>query len=143
MRTRGAKLEHTCRHGFHCFVSLAVWCRRRRGKALRNASLVVKQASHGMQGRVLNFQEHPFECQSNYAASAAMRCNFDAQDLRRVLPEEHWLAEGEDLPRLGGRPHRGYMNVYEWNAENYTPRRGEGKAVVWVTGAATMGSGIN
>ena len=34
-----------------------------------------------MQGRVLSFQEHPFECLSNYAALNCVRCNFDVQDL--------------------------------------------------------------
>ena len=65
------------------------------------------------------FQEHPFECQSNYASIGAIRCNFDAQDMRRILPTEHWMAEGEDLPHIGSRDHWGYMNVYEWDGEAY------------------------
>ena len=121
----GAKMEHICRHGFYYIVSLADWRRRRRGKSLRNALFVVRQTIHGMQGRVLSFQEHPFECQSNYAAIAALRCNFDVQDLRRVLPEEHWLGEGEELPHLGDRPQWGYMHVFEWDGEEYVPRRGD------------------
>ena len=106
----GKKCEHICRHGFYYIVSLADFRRRRRGKPLRNALFVVKQTQYGMQGRVLSFQEHPFECQSNYGGVAALRCNFDVQDLRRVLPEEHWLPNSDALPHLGNRPDWGYMN---------------------------------
>ena len=49
---------------------------------------IISQEKFGMQGRLLLFQEHPFECQSNYDALASLRCNFDMQDLRRVLPED-------------------------------------------------------
>ena len=87
----GAKMEHICRHGFYYIIALADWRRRRRGKALRNALFVIKQTSHGMQGRVLVFQEHPFECQSNYAGTASLRSNLDVQDLRRVFKESEWL----------------------------------------------------
>ena len=83
----GAKMEHICRHGFYYIVSLADWRRRRRGKPLRNALFVIKQCKYGMQGRLMMFQEHPFECPSNYAASVSLRYNFDVQDLRHVLPE--------------------------------------------------------
>ena len=123
----GAKVERICRHGFYYIISLADWRRRRRGKALRNAFFVVKQKTFGMQGRLLLFQEHPFECPSNYAGSAAMRCNLDVQDLRRVLPEDCWLRDDEELPHLGGRPDFGYMNTYEWDGETYVPRRGPAK----------------
>ena len=74
-----------------------------------------------MQGRVQLFQEHPFECQSNYGALGALRCNLDVQDLRRVLPETEWL--DRELPHLGDRPEYGYMNSYEWDGENWTERR--------------------
>jgi len=120
----GTKATQICRHGFYYIVSLADWRRRRRGKALRNSLCVIKQTKFGMHGRVLLFQEHPFECQSNYGALAAMRCNFDMQDLRRVLPAEHWLV-GE-LPHLGDRPHYGYMNDYEWDGDDWLPRRAQG-----------------
>ena len=49
-----------------------------------------------MQGRLWSFQEHRFECPSNYAAGTAMRCNLDAQDLRRFLPAEHLLDYDEE-----------------------------------------------
>ena len=71
---------------------------------MRNALFVVKQNKFGMQGRVLLFQEHPFECQSNYAGVAALRCNFDLQDLRRVSRNEDFVAVGEDMPHIGDRP---------------------------------------
>ena len=122
----GAKCEHICRHGFYYIVALADFRRRRRGKPLRNALFVVKETKYGMQGRVLSFQEHPFECQSNYGGLATLRCNFDVQDLRRVLPEEHWLANGDGLPHLGKRPDWGYMNLYEWDGEAYINRRAQG-----------------
>ena len=124
----GAKVEHICRHGFYYIVSLGTdWRRRRRGKSLRNALFIIKQTKFGMQGRVLHFQEHPFECQSNYAGSASLRSNLDVQDLRRVLPEEHWLDNDDKLPNLGERPEWGYMNFYEWDGEEYVPRcAGEG-----------------
>jgi len=129
-------MEHICRHGFYYIIALADWRRRRRGKALRNALFVIKQTSHGMQGRVLVFQEHPFECQSNYAAIATLRSNFDAQDLRRVLPEEHWLEDGEEMPHIGDRPEWGYMNVFEWDGEEYVPRRGDASEDMPRAGAA-------
>ena len=91
---------------------------------MRDAMLIVKEAYHGMQGRALHFQEHPFECQGNYAACAALRCNFDVQDLRHVLPEERWLDRTENLPHLGDRPDWGYMNSYEWDGEAYVERQG-------------------
>jgi hypothetical protein len=119
----GSKTTQICRHGFYYVVSLADWRRRRRGKALRNSIAIVKQCKFGMQGRLLPLQEHPFECQSNYAALAALRCNFDMQDLRRVLPVQHWLA-GE-LPHLGDRPTWGYMNHYEWDGDEWVARRDE------------------
>ena len=107
-----------CRHDGVCF--------RRQGKALRNSIFVVKQTKHGMQGRLLLFQEHPFECQTNYAGSAALRCNLDVQDLRRVLPEHLWKPDGVALPRLRIDEDRekemGYMGVYEWDGEKFVER---------------------
>ena len=87
---------------------------------------VVKRTDHGMQGRILVFQEDPFECQTNYAGLAGIRCNFDVQDLRRVLPEHAWAAPGEPLPHLGDRPDWGYMNHYEWDGTSYVERHREG-----------------
>ena len=92
---------------------------RRRGKPLRNAFFVVKQTKYGMEGRVMLFQEHPFECQSNYAGIAGLRCNFDIQDLRRVLSPQHWLQDDDELPHLGARDDWGYMNIYEWDGEGF------------------------
>ena len=53
----GNKVQHICRHGFYYIVSLADYRVRRRGKALRNALLVIKQTKFGMEGRVMSFQE--------------------------------------------------------------------------------------
>ena len=111
----GAKMTQICRHGYYYVVSIEDWQRRYKGKPLRNAVFVVRQTKHGMKGRLLLFQEHPFECQSNYAALPALRCNFDTQDLRRVLPEEEWL--DTDMPHLGNKPEFGYMNTHEWDGE--------------------------
>ena len=61
---------------------------RRRGKALRAATVIVEDEKCGMQGRLLLIQEHPFECHTNYTATGVLRCNFDVQDLRRVLPKK-------------------------------------------------------
>ena len=58
----GGKAVQMCRHGFYYIVQLEDWRRRRRGKALRNSLFVIKQTDYGMQGRVMQFQEHPFEC---------------------------------------------------------------------------------
>ena len=103
----GQKVEQICRHGFYYIVNLGEWARRkegisfrRRGKRLRDGIFVVKSTAHGMQGRLLMIQEHPFEVQTNYAASASLRCNFDVQDLRRVLPEHLWNPESIPLPAL-------------------------------------------
>ena len=83
----GSKVTQICRHGYFYIISIVDeaigldWKERRRGKALRNILFVIKEEEHGMQGRVLLFQEHPFECQSNYGALAFLRSNFDVQDL--------------------------------------------------------------
>ena len=126
----GAKVQKICRHGFYYIVTLETrmygdekdWQRRRQGKPLRNAIFVVKESEHGLQGRLLHFQEHPFECQTNYAGLGALRCNLDVQDLRRVLDEPYWRNHGEAMPHIGDRPEWGYMNVYEWNGHRYEGR---------------------
>ena len=82
----------------------------------------IRSTEYGMQGRLLGFQEHPFECSSNYASAAVMRCNLDVKDLRRVLPEEHWLTDGEELPGRGKRAHWGYMQHHEWDGKKYVAR---------------------
>ena len=111
----GAKMTQICRHGFYYVVVVEdCWRRRRRGKPLRNALCIVKESAFGMKGRVQLFQEHPFECRSNYAGLAAMRCNLDVQGLRRIVPEDCWLGD-EELPHLGERSDFGYMSSYEWN----------------------------
>ena len=121
----GSTKKHICRHGFYYVIGLEDWMRRRRGKALRNALFVVQADEYGMKGRILQLQEHPFECQSNYAAIAGMRCNFDAQDLRRVLADRTlWLGPEEELPHVGSQPHWGYMNTLEWNGTQFETRPG-------------------
>ena len=118
----GSKMTQICRHGFYYVVVVASGNGlRRRGKALRNALFIMRENKFSMQGRLLLFQEHPFECQSNYGALDALRCNFDMQDLRRVLPEDDWL--DEELPHLGNRPDFGYMNAFEWSGTEWEPRR--------------------
>ena len=81
-------LKFICRHGFYHITMLQAgnrteghWKQRRRGKPLRN-TLFVKETDHGMQGRLLHIQEHPFECLSNYGGIAAIRCNPDVQKFR-------------------------------------------------------------
>ena len=120
-----------CRHGFYHIVSLADFKRRRRGKPLRNVFFIIKQTKFGMQGRALTFQEHPFECQSNYAGIAGMRCNLDVQDLRRVIQEELWLDDADKLPSIGARPEQGYMKEYEWDGEQYVMRCESTEASKW------------
>ena len=53
----GNNVQHICRHGFYYLVSLADYRIWRRGKALRNALLVIKQTKFGMEGRVMSFQD--------------------------------------------------------------------------------------
>ena len=124
----GSKVTQICRHGYFYIISIADekigldWKERRRGKALRNILFVIKEEEHGMQGRVLLFQEHPFECQSNYGALAFLRSNFDVQDLRRVYPTKEWLSDAEDLPHLGDRPGYGYMDCFECASAKYPAR---------------------
>ena len=127
----GRKVERICRHGFYYIIELVAddaktsqqgYRCRRRGKPLRNVMFVVKKNTHGLQGRLLGFQEHPFECQSNYGGVAALRCNLDVQDLRRVLPAHYWMDTEDHLPHIGNRPSWGYMNRYEWNGEEYEER---------------------
>ena len=118
----GSKMTLICRHGFYNVVQIEQGPGlRRKGKPLRNALVIVRQDKFGMKGRLLLVQEHPFECQSNYAALNTLRCNFDMQDLRRVLPGDKWL--DEELPHLGNRPDFGYMNTYEWDGVAWAPRR--------------------
>jgi hypothetical protein len=109
----GRKVERICRHGFYYIMELVAddaktsqqgYRCRRRGKPLRNVLFVVKENTHGLQGRLLGFQEHPFECQSNYGGVAALRCNLDVQDLRRVLPAHYWMDTEDQLPHIGNRP---------------------------------------
>jgi hypothetical protein len=127
----GSKVTQICRHGYFYIISIVDeaigldWKERRRGKALRNILFVIKEEEHGMQGRVLLFQEHPFECQSNYGALAFLRSNFDVQDLRRVYPTREWLGDAEDLPHLGDRPGCGYMDCFECASAKYSARWNE------------------
>ena len=81
--------------------------------------------------------------QTNYAASCALRCNFDVQDLRRVLPEKLWRLDDAplNLPSLRIDEDRdkemGYMGNYEWDGETFVLRdsnRALGEArdpVIW------------
>ena len=61
------------------------------------------------------------------------------QDLRRVFPEADWLEE--EVLHLGDRPKHGYMNHYEWDGEQWAPRRDEsqgdlpGEPSLWVGGS--------
>ena len=93
---------------------------------------IVKSTEHGMQGRLLTFQEHPFEVQTNYAGAGALRCNFDVQDLRRVLPEKLWNLDQEVNPSLRTDENRskemGYMGFYEWDGESSVERGNDGSA---------------
>ena len=66
---------------------------------MRNTLAIVESDKYGMQGRLLHIQEHPFEGQTNYAAIAALRCNFDVQVLRRVSAV-HRKKRGEEMPQL-------------------------------------------
>ena len=119
-------MAQICRHGFYYVVVMGEGPPlRRRGKALRNALFVIRESKFGMQGRLQLFQEHPFECQSNYCALGSLRCSFDMQDLRRVLPEDAWL-DGE-LPHVGNRTEYGYMNTYEWDGVGWVHRRVDAK----------------
>ena len=132
----GDSLKMICRHGFYYVIILETgdateehWRKRRRGKPLRNALFVVKATDHGMQGRILHFQEHPFEGPSNYGGVSAMRCNLDVQDLRRVLTEDRWMQADDLMPHIGDRPDWGYMNFYEWNGSSYERRLAEGASL--------------
>jgi len=130
----GKKVEQICRHGFYHIIHLSESGQRtsktdgltfrRRGKALRNAVFVVQSSNHCMQGRLLMLQEHPFEVQTNYAGSAALRCNFDVQDLRRVLSEH--LGRTMSMPGACCSEERekefGYMATFEWDADAYVER---------------------
>ena len=130
------KKMQICRHGFYYIVNLGDWDNRkegisfrRRGKSLRNSIFVVKSTKHGMQGRLLMLQEHPFEVQTNYAGAASLRCNFDVQDFRRVLPDHMWKPDHASYPCVRMDEDRvkefGYMGVYEWDAEEFVQRRSQ------------------
>ena len=87
---------HICRHHFYHVVTLVdenyqEVRRRRRGKPLRGCLAIIRDTNFGMVGRIVTFQDHPFECSTNYAALVAMRCNVDVQDLRRVVDHTLWM----------------------------------------------------
>ncbi|CAK0876829.1 unnamed protein product [Prorocentrum cordatum] len=129
------KVQQICRRGFYYIAVLGDWGQRkegiafrRRGKALRNQISIVKATKHGMQGRLLMLQEHPFEVQTNYAGAACIRCNLDVQRLRRVLPESLWKSEEEPCPHLppGDKDTFGHMGTCEWDGEEYAWRTSVG-----------------
>ena len=130
----GTKVHHICRFGCYYVVELGEWRRRRRGKALRDTVAIVEQAKFGMQGRLLNLQEHPYEGPSNYAGLGAIRCNLDVQSFHRVsvlrkkvdgadTEELYWLPTEAKLPHVGDRPAWGYMNEQEWDGQAFRQRR--------------------
>ena len=77
----------TCRHGcFHVVMFTEYDVKgRRAGKQLRNTITVMATDEGGMLGRLLTFQEHPYEGPTNYTCVVCMRSNVDLQDLRLVL----------------------------------------------------------
>ena len=93
---------------------------------MQDMVFIVKSTKHGMQGRLLMFQEQPCEVQTNYAGASALRCNFDVQDLRRVLPEKLWNLDKENYPSLRADENRskkmGYMGSYEWDGDELVER---------------------
>ena len=101
-------LPPTCRHGcFHVIVFTEYDVKgRRSGKLLRNVIKIVSDDEGGMLGRILNFQEHPYEGPTNYTGLVCLRCNLDLQDLRRVL----LMYAPEQLPCVGDRPDWAWMN---------------------------------
>ena len=84
---------------------------RLRGKELYNRVSIAN-------GRVYTWQTHAYEGKTNYCGLAALRCNLDVQDLRRVLPgllgstgssvATSWLPL--DLPCLGPMQRWGWMD---------------------------------
>ena len=103
-----------------------------------------------MAGRILTFQDHPEEGQTNYAGQVAMRCNLDVQDLRRVLPPKLWMPEADLEPdgkeedgssyNHGAYPHRfrelslGAQEDWGWFQHLGTTPESDKLEVVAVTG---------
>ena len=79
-----------------------------------------------MQGRLLLFQDHPGEGPRNECGSGGLRCNFDVQDMHRVLPEHLWNREAVPLPRLRIDEKRekemGFMSLWERDGEKFVER---------------------
>ena len=99
------RASHICRHNFYHVITLFdedgnEVRRRRRGKQLQGCLAIMVDTRYSMAGRVLTFQQHPFERPTNYAALVAARCNVDVQDMRRVLPPRLWVPAEE----LSGAP---------------------------------------
>ena len=95
--------HHICRHNYYHVVSFTTEdykevTRRRKGKSLRACLAIVRETQYGMAGRILTYQEHPWECSTTYAGLVAMRCNLDVQDLRRTLPPPMWMPSEELEP---------------------------------------------
>ena len=74
---------------------------RRAGKQLRNTITVMATDEGGMLGRLLTFQEHPYEGPTNYTCVVCMRSNVDLQDFEtRALRVR---AGGDALHRRSAR----------------------------------------
>ena len=89
----GEKVTRTCRH--ECFHSVQVpeqvknpeaKPRLVEGKRLRATVTILEDAETNMKGRVLPIQTQPFEGRTQYYGLACLRCNWDVQDVRCILP---------------------------------------------------------
>ena len=56
------------------------------GKRLRATVAISEDEQTNMKGRVLPIQTQPFEGRTQYFGLACLRCNWDVQDIRCVLP---------------------------------------------------------
>lgn len=128
-----------CRHGFEHyvrysdkgklysdsqgneFISKEPTVLRRKGKYLERTVRIAGHCLRGRGGRIITVQDNPFECSSNPVRLVTGRCNFDLQDMRRVLPEP--ILPSGPYPHLGPKPHWSMMDNYDHERDQPRPHQ--------------------
>ena len=110
----GEKVARTCRHECNHLVQVPEQVdnpkakkRLAEGKKLRTTVTISEEAETNMKGRVLPIQTQPFEGRTQYYGLACLRCNWDVQDVRCILPG----LLTDILPSIGPQPNWSWMNT--------------------------------
>ena len=110
----GQVVTRTCRHECNHFVTVPEQAKKPKakprlaeGKRLRAAVAISEEAETNMKGRVLLIQTQPFEGRTQYFGLACLRCNWDVQDVRCILPG----ILTDILPSIGPQASWSWMNT--------------------------------